>query len=68
MNFAVSPTLTNPVTLNLFQGPSGRTLGASRRGTQPIGLLANLRSGWGAKWVLKQVQDDEEVVSGALRG
>ena len=46
------------VTLNLFQGPSGRKPGASRTGTGPTGLLATARSGWEAKWALKQVQGD----------
>ncbi len=53
-------TLTSPVTLNLFQGPSGRKSGASRRGTQPIGLFATARFGCGEKWALKQVQGDEK--------
>ena len=52
-------TLTNPVTLNLFQGPSGRTGGANRTGTLATGLLAAQHFGWGAKWTLKQVQGDE---------
>ncbi len=67
MNLATHSTPTNPVTLNLFQGPSGRKSGASRRGTQTLGLLAITRSGGGVKWALKQVQGDDEL-SGALRG
>ena len=59
MMLSHSPTQTHSVTLNLFQGPSGRKLGAGRTGTQPIGLLANARSGRGAKWTLKRVQGDE---------
>ena len=50
---------TSPVTLNLFQGPSGSTGGAIRKGNLPTGLLAKLRSGLGVKWTLKQVQGDE---------
>jgi len=59
MNLTTNPTLTKPVTLNLFQGPSGRKFGANRRGAQPLGLFATARSGCGEKWVLKQVQDDD---------
>ena len=44
------------VTLNLFQGPSGRKPGASRKGTGPTGLLATARSGRWEKWALKHVQ------------
>ena len=50
---------TKPVTLNLFQGPSGHKRGAIRRETHPTVWLATTRSGRGAKWTLKQVQGDE---------
>ena len=56
---ALSPTQTNPVTLNLFQGPSGRKLGARRTATQPTAWPANARSDCAEKWTLKQVQGDE---------
>ena len=51
---------TNPVTLNSFQGPSGRILGASWMGTKLACVFAILRSGCGDKWTLKRVQGDEE--------
>ena len=50
----------NLVTLNLFQGPSGRNCGVIRRGIHPTGRLAAARSGQAAKWALKQVQGDEQ--------
>ena len=59
MMTTTTPTPTTPVTLNLFQGPSGRKLGAHRIATQPTVWLASARSGCGAKWTLKQVQGDE---------
>ena len=64
MNLAAKLNLSGPVTLNLFQGPSGRTRGASRIGTQLAAQRATARSVWGAKWTLNQVQGDE-VGSGA---
>ncbi len=59
--------LSKPVTLNSFQGPSGRKPGACRRGTHPAVWLANSCSGGDAKWVLKRVQDDDDF-SGVRRG
>ena len=50
---------TNPVTLNLFQGPSGRALSAKRRGGVLVSSFASQCSGNGAKWTLKQVQGDD---------
>ena len=59
MSFAF-PNPTTLVTLNLFQGPSSRKLGASRMGAKLTGLLAILRSGYWDTWTLKQVQGDEQ--------
>jgi hypothetical protein len=60
----ISLTHSNPVTLNLFQGPSGRKRGATRTGTHPAVWLATARSGCAEKWTLKQVQGDEDFVLG----
>ena len=57
---ATQPATTKPVTLNLFQGPSGSKRGASRTGAQPIGMLATAHSGCAEKWALKQVQGDDD--------
>ncbi len=59
MMFSHPNNVTSPVTLNLFQGPSGRKGGASRRGNPPLGLLAASRFGRGENWTLKKVQGDE---------
>jgi hypothetical protein len=63
--------LTNPVTLNLFQGPSLRKPGARGR-KQAEGLGAYLaNTALAARWTLKQVQGDDgfyDIVSGAFRG
>ena len=56
LNLAIA---NNPVTLNLFQGPSGRTLSSLRRGGIVASSLATRRSGNGVKWTLKQVQGDD---------
>ena len=56
---AMAPS--NPVTLNLFQGPSsglGRWDWVSARGA--VAFL-NKAPREAATWILKQVQDDEEV-------
>jgi hypothetical protein len=53
---------TNPVTLNLFQGPSGRQDRSERYArnlTKGWRGLSNERTGWAEKWTLKQVQGDE---------
>ena len=60
MMVATKPTPTNPVTLNLFQGPLGRKRGARRTVAQPIGMLATAHSGCAEKWALKQVQGDDD--------
>ncbi|MBO9499625.1 MAG: hypothetical protein J7496_14975 [Novosphingobium sp.] len=57
----------NSVTLNLFQGPSGRKADRCRIAAKPAGLRVAARFGGSAKWILKQVQDDE-AGRGALRG
>ncbi len=50
----------NSVTLNLFQGPSGLTNGASRKGANREVMLENQSTGCAVKWALKQVQGDDE--------
>jgi hypothetical protein len=64
---AIKPNPTNPVTLNLFQGPSGRKPGSSGRIANRSAWCANARFGRGEKWILKQVQDDD-AGEGAHRG
>jgi hypothetical protein len=50
---------TNPVTLNLFQGPFGRT-GRSAVGKPDRAVCSSdAASEGGARWMLKQVQHDE---------
>ncbi len=63
----VRPAPINPVTLNLFQGPSGRKRGAIGRGAHLTARLATQASGRGAKWTLKQVQGDD-IGKAGLRG
>jgi len=47
------------VTLNLFQGPSGGHAGAGVKSANlAVGLL-KASTALAAKWILKQVQDDE---------
>ena len=55
---AAKSNLSGPVTLNLFQGPSGRKRGAIRKDTRPTGRLAMARSVSAETWTLKQVQGD----------
>ena len=50
---------TNPVTLNVFQGPTGRMRGAGRLGRTLASLLAIQRSGRRGTWTLNRVQGDE---------
>ena len=48
-----------PVTLNSFQGLSCHKRGTLEPATEPTALRVTERSGWAEKWVLKQVEDDE---------
>jgi hypothetical protein len=47
------------VILNLFQDPSCGKLSSRLSGSGPPCRLTTTRSGHGAKWVLKPVQDDD---------
>ncbi len=58
--YRIFPIFPNIVTLNLFQGPSCRKPGASRIGANREFFARKPRSGCDEKWVLKQVQDDEQ--------
>jgi len=64
MSLHTNPTPPIPVILNLFQDPFSPTPGA------PCGMPAggfgshHESTGHAARWVLKQVQDDEEGMSG----
>ena len=60
--------ITIPVTLNLFQGPSGRKYSVIRSGGMAASFRAAQSIGRGAKWTLKQVQGDEKVSRTAMRG
>ena len=54
--------LPSAVILNLFQDPSCHVIGVgSVNHTMPHGRSKPAATGRAAKWILKQVQDDEKV-------
>ena len=59
MSVSSNPTTHNSVTLNLFQGPSGRTNGARGLGGKQASKPASSYSVREEKWALKQVQGDD---------
>ena len=67
--FAFPLTAGNhPVTLNSFQGPSGRWLRSLRRGNVLASERAVQHFVCEAEWTLKRVQGDGKVSRAAQRG
>ena len=65
----LSPALStpkSPVTLNLFQGPSCRKHGTMGHGAGLAAKFEAATSAGAATWILKQVQDDEQEMTGAI--